>query len=55
MVDAIIIAVVLGVVIWSVAVAIKNKKQGKSACGCDCSKCTCCSFEKSDKDQESIK
>lgn len=33
---SIILAVILGLIIYKL---IKNKKQGKSSCGCDCSSC----------------
>lgn len=43
LIDFIVIAIILAVVIVSVVIMIKNKQQGKSFCGCDCSHCSGCS------------
>ena len=32
------IAGILGFAVWRVA---RNRRQGKTACGCDCGSCTC--------------
>ena len=42
MIDVIIVAIIVGVVALSVYTLIKNKKQGKTCCGCDCSHCSGC-------------
>lgn len=33
-----VIAAAVGLAVWRV---VKNRRQGKSACGCDCSSCAC--------------
>ena len=41
LVDIALLAAVAGVVALAVRRLVKNKKQGKTACGCDCGTCTC--------------
>ncbi len=44
--DFIVIAVLVILVSGIVYKMIRDKKSGKSACGCDCSKCgKCCSMK----------
>ena len=45
--DYIIIGIIAAVVIIAVTVVIKNKKNGKCSCGCDCSHCQGCAYSKS--------
>ncbi len=37
--DYIVIAILLAVVGGIIASMVRNKREGKSPCGCDCSKC----------------
>ena len=46
LIDYIIIGVVALGVAFSIFVLIKNKKRGKSPCGCDCGNCSGCSLKK---------
>ncbi len=39
-----VLAAIVGIILYGM---IKDRKSGKSACGCDCSKCgKCCSVKK---------
>ena len=51
MIDIIIIALAVGVVVGVIVLSIWRKKQGKTSCGCDCSRCGGCggSCHKADK------
>ena len=47
---ALAIAVVVGLAVGRV---VKNRRQGKSACGCDCAGCTCgCDRRKSEQTRQ---
>ncbi len=43
MIDVIIIIACVAVVGLTIFLSIRNKKKGKSSCGCDCSTCNRCS------------
>ena len=45
MVDIVIIAVLTAAVGLIVRSMVKDKKAGKSSCGCDCGNCGLCKFE----------
>ena len=45
--DIVIIILAVGIVAGSIALSIRNKKKGKTSCGCDCSNCKSCSGCKS--------
>ena len=32
------VALIIGLAVWRL---VKNRRQGKSACGCDCANCGC--------------
>lgn len=40
MADVIVLAAVLAIAAIAVMILRRNKKNGKSSCGCDCSKCS---------------
>ncbi|MBQ2714045.1 MAG: FeoB-associated Cys-rich membrane protein [Clostridia bacterium] len=42
-IDIVIIILAVGTLVGVVAWSIRNKKKGKTSCGCDCSKCSGCS------------
>lgn len=41
--DILIIIAIITALVLAVVKIVKNKRQGKSSCGCDCSKCGMCS------------
>ena len=44
------IAAVVGLAVWRLA---RNRRQGKSACGCDCGHCTCgCGGKKNESGEQ---
>ena len=43
------IAAVVGLAVWRL---VRNKRQGKSACGCDCGSCSCGCGKKAEADGE---
>ena len=40
-IDIVLIVVLVGAVALAVWRMVRNKKQGKSSCGCDCGSCNC--------------
>ena len=47
-IEIIVIVACVLIVGGVIAMAIVNKKKGKTSCGCDCSKCSCCCDKKQD-------
>ncbi|MBR1983316.1 MAG: FeoB-associated Cys-rich membrane protein [Clostridia bacterium] len=45
-IDYLIIGLVLAVVALSVVITVRNKKKGKTSCGCDCGHCNGCGVKK---------
>ena len=48
LVVVIVLAVIIGLVIWKL---IRDKKAGKRSCGCDCANCSGCSYSDQHVDQ----
>jgi len=46
LIDIIIVAVILAAVVIAIVAIKKNKKRGKSSCGCDCTSCPGCERKK---------
>jgi len=38
----------IGLVVFTIVHNIRQRKNGKSSCGCDCSKCSGCALKKHD-------
>ncbi len=51
-VDIIIVIACVALVVGVVVTSIVNRKKGKTSCGCDCSKCTCCSHSQVPKNEK---
>ena len=49
--DILLIALVAGAVALAVRRLIRNRRQGKSACGCDCGSCACGCGQRKREDQ----
>ncbi len=45
-VEIVVIVLAAAFVVGVIALSIVRKKQGKSSCGCDCSRCSGCSRTK---------
>lgn len=42
-IDVLIALFAVGIVAFSIYISRKNKKKGKTSCGCDCANCPGCS------------
>ncbi len=48
--DVLIIVLIGAVVVFAAVRIVKNKKRGKSSCGCDCANCSGCAAMRQGKD-----